>query len=116
MKDGEVILKFKYLLSCTRPRPQEDLDTFKTMVEYQALLRDKLEDGDITESEYWLKEIKFPKNQVHNDISYSISLNLNEEDQLIVENINDSFEISKLVKDLFPDFSCAKMKKKPKKE
>lgn len=116
MKDGEVILKFEDRLSCTGPRPQEDLDAFRTMVEYWARLRDKLEDGKITEAEYWLKEIKFPKNPVHDDNSYSISLNLDEEEQLVGENIDDSDEVADALKDLFPDFSYVKRKRKPKKE
>ena len=116
MKDGEVVLKFEDRLSCTGPRPLEDLDAFKTMVEYWARLRDKLEDGEISESEYWFKEIKFPKNPIHEDNSYSVSLNLDEEDQLVVENIDDSEEVSDALKDLFPDFSYVKRKRKPKKD
>lgn len=116
MKDGEVVLKFEDRLSCTEPRPLEDLDAFKTMVEYWARLRDKLEDGEISESEYWFKEIKFPKNPIHEDNSYSVSLNLDEEDQLVVENIDDSEEVSDALKDLFPDFSYVKRKRKPKKD
>lgn len=116
IKDGEVILKFEDRLSCTGPRPQEDLDAFRTMVEYWARLRDKLEDGEITESEYWLKEIKFPRNPVHEDNSYSGSLNLDDEDQMVVENIDDSDEVADVLKDLFPDFSYVKRKRKPKKE
>ena len=116
MKDGEVVLKFEDRLSCTGPRPLEDLDAFKTMVEYWARLRDKLEDGEISESEYWFKEIKFPKNPIHEDNSYSVSLNLDEEDQLVVENIDDSEKVSDALKDLFPDFSYVKRKRKPKKD
>ena len=116
MKDGEVVLKFEDRLSCTGPRPLEDLDAFKTMVEYWASLRDKLEDGEISESEYWFNEIKFPKNPIHEDNSYSVSLNLDEEDQLVVENIDDSEEVSDALKDLFPDFSYVKRKRKPKKD
>lgn len=116
MKDGEVVLKFEDRLSCTGPRPLEDLDAFKTMVEYWARLRDKLEDGEISESEYCFKEIKFPKNPIHEDNSYSVSLNLDEEDQLVVENIDDSEEVSDALKDLFPDFSYVKRKRKPKKD
>lgn len=86
------------------------------MFEYWAWLRNKLEDKDITEVEYWLKEIKFPKNLIHNDNSYSVSLNLDEEDQLIVENIDDSHEVAKSLKDLFLNFSYANKKRKPKKE
>lgn len=59
MKDGEVVLKFEDRLPSAGPRPQEDLDIFKKMVEYWARLRDKLEDGKITESDYYMKEIRF---------------------------------------------------------
>ena len=55
IKDSEVVLKFENRLSCTGPRPQEDLDSFKKMVEYWARLRDKLDDGEITESDYYKK-------------------------------------------------------------
>lgn len=116
MKDGEVVFKFEERLSCTGPRPQEDLNAFRTMVEYWARLRDKLEDGEITESEYWLKEIKFPRNPTHKDTAYSLSLNLDDEDQMVVENIDDSEEVADALKDLFPDFSYVKRKRKPKKE
>ena len=60
IKDGEVVLKFEERLTSAGPRPQEDLDSFKKMVEYWARLRDKLEDGEITESDYYKKEIRFP--------------------------------------------------------
>ena len=49
MKDGELIFKFEERLPSSGPRPQEDLDTFRKMVEYWARLRDKLEAGEITE-------------------------------------------------------------------
>ena len=85
IKDGEVVLKFEDRLSCTGPRPQEDLDAFKKMVEYWARLRDKLEDGEITESDYYKKEIRFPANPIDNDKSYSVSLDLDDDDQLMVQ-------------------------------
>ena len=119
MKDGELIFKFEERLSCTGPRPQEDLDSFRKMVEYWARLRDRLEDGEITESEYYLKEIKFPMNPVEPDKGYTFSLNLDEDDQLMVQNINedeDAEETAELLKDLFPDFSYVKRKRKPKKD
>ena len=64
IKDGEVVLKFEERLPSAGPRPQEDLDSFKKMVEYWARLRDKLEDGEITESDYYKKEIRFPANPI----------------------------------------------------
>ena len=116
MKDGELIFKFEERLSSTGPRPQEDLDNFRKMVEYWARLRDRLEDGEITESEYYLKEIKFPTNPVDTDKEYTVSLNL-DDDQLMVQNEDDDTEeTAELLKDLFPDFSYVKRKRKPKKD
>ena len=119
MKDGEVVFKFEERLSCTGPRSQEDLDNFRKMVEYWARLRDKLEDGEITESEYYFKEVKFPMNPANPDKGYTVSLNLDDDDQLMVQNVNedeDTEETGELLKDLFPDFSYVKRKRKPKKE
>lgn len=119
MKGGELTFKFEERLSSTGPRLQEDLDNFRKMVEYWARLRDRLEDGEITESEYYLKEIKFPMNPVESDKEYTVSLNLDDDDQLMVQNVNedeDAEETAELLKDLFPDFSYVKRKRKPKKE
>lgn len=119
IKDGEVCFKFEERLPSTGPRLQEDLDNFKKMVEYWALLRDKLEDGEITETEYYLKEIKFPMNPIVPDKEYTVSLNLDDDDQLLVQNMNEDEKTGKtteLLKDLFPDFSYVKRKRKSKKE
>ena len=67
IKGGELSFKFEERLSCTGSCPQEGLDSFRKMVEYWARLRDRLEDGEITESEYYLKEIKFPMNPVDSE-------------------------------------------------
>lgn len=115
MKDGEVVLKFEERLSSTGPRPQEDLDAFKKMVEYWARLRDKLEDGEITESDYYKKEIRFPANPIDNDKSYSVSLDLDDDEQLLVQEMIENEEVAETLKDLFPDFSYVKRKRKPKK-
>ena len=116
MKNGELTFKFEERLASTGPRPQEDLDNFRKMVEYWARLRDRLEDGEITESEYYLKEIKFPMNPVDSDKEYAVSLNL-DDDQLMVQNEDDDTEeTAELLKDLFPDFSYVKRKRKPKKD
>ena len=119
MKDAELTFKFEERLSSTGPRPQEDLDNFRKMVEYWAPLRDRLEDGEITESEYYFKEVRFPKNPVDTDKEYKVSLNLDEDDQLMFQNMNDDEDVeetAELLKDLFPDFSYVKRKRKPKKE
>ena len=119
IKDGEVSFKFEERLPSAGPRPQEDLDNFKKMVEYWTHLRDKLEDGEITETEYYLKEIKFPMNPIDSDKEYTVSLNLDDDNQLLVQNLNEdekAAETAELLKDLFPDFSYVKRKRKPKKE
>ena len=119
IKDGEVCFKFEERLPSAGSRPQEYLDNFQKIVEYWACLRDKLEDGEITESEYYLKEIKFPMNPIELDKEYTGSLNLDDNNQLLVQNLNEDEKAGKtaeLLKDLFPDFSYVKRKRKPKKE
>ncbi len=119
MKNGELTFKFEERLSSTGSRPQEDLDNFRKMVEYWARLRDRLEGGEITESEYYHKEINFPMNPVDPDKEYTISLNLDDDAPLLVQNVNedeDTEETAELLKDLFPDFSYVKRKRKLKKE
>lgn len=89
------------------------------MVEYWARLRDKLENGEITETDYYLKEIKFPMNPIVPDKECTVSLNLDDDDQLLVQNLNEdkkAAETAELLKDLFPDFTYVKRKRKPKKE
>lgn len=86
------------------------------MVEYWARLRDKLEDGEITESDYYKKEIRFPANPIDSDKSYSVSLNLDDDKQLMVQEMIENEEVAEALKDLLPDFSYVKRKRKPKKE
>ena len=53
------------------------------------------------------------------NIEYTISLNLDDDDQLLVQKMNeddDVEEAAELLKDLFPDFSYVKRKRKPKRE
>lgn len=119
MKDGELLFKFEERLPSSDPRPQEDIDNFRKMIEYWAKLRDRLEDGEITESEYYFKEVKFPRNPIEPDKEYTFSLNLDEGDSLLVQNTNEdenAEETAELLKDLFPDFSYVKRKRKPRKD
>lgn len=119
MKDGEVCFKFEERLPSAGPRPQEGLENFRKMVEYWARLREKLEDGEISETEYYLKEVKYPINPTDPNKEYTVSLNLDDDDQLLVQNMDeddDAEETAELLKDLFPDFSYVKRKRKPKKE
>ncbi len=62
MKDREVYFRFVKRLSSVASRSQKDLDNFKKMNEYWVHLRDTRENGGITKTEYYLKEIKFPMN------------------------------------------------------
>ena len=58
-------------------------------------------------------------NPVDTDKEYTVSLNLDDDDQLIVQNMDEdenAKETAELLKDLFPDFSYVKRKRKPKKE
>ena len=119
IKDGEVVLKFEERLPSAGYRPQEDIDSFKKMVEYWARFRDKLENEEISETEYYLKEIKYPMNPTDPNKEYTVSLNLDDDDQLLVQNMDeydDVEETAELLKDLFPDFSYVKRKRRPKKE
>ena len=50
---------------------------------------------------------------------YTVSLNLDNDDQLLVQKMNEddnAEETAELLKDLFPDFSYVKRKRKPKKD
>ena len=81
-----------------------------------ARLRDKLEYNEISETEYYLKEVKYPINPTDPNKEYTVSLNLDDEDQLLVQNMNDNDDAkdtAELLKDLFPDFSYVKRKRKP---
>lgn len=58
-------------------------------------------------------------NPIYPDKEYTVSLNLDDDDQLLVQNMDeydDVEETAELLKDLFPDFSYVKRKRKPKKE
>lgn len=53
------------------------------------------------------------------NIGYTISLNIEDDDLLLVQNMNeddDAEETAELIKNLFPDFSYVKRKRKPKKD
>ena len=58
-------------------------------------------------------------NPTTQNIEYTISLNLDDDDQLPVQKMNeddDVEEAAELLKDFFPDFSYVKRKRKPKRE
>ena len=57
-------------------------------------------------------------NPTYLDKEYTVSLNL-DDNQLLIQKMNkddDAEETAKLLKDLFPDFSYVKRKRKPKRE
>ena len=54
-----------------------------------ARLQDKPEDGEISETEYYLKKENCPMNPTAPNIEYTISLNLDDDDQLLVQNMNE---------------------------
>lgn len=58
-------------------------------------------------------------NPIVPDKEYTVSLNLDDYYQLLVQNMNEkkkAGETAELLKDLFPDFSYLKSKRKPKKD
>lgn len=55
--------------------------TSKKMVEYWTRLRDELKDDEIIETEYFFKEIKFPMDPRNANKEYTVSLNLDDNDQ-----------------------------------
>lgn len=58
-------------------------------------------------------------NPIELDKEYTGSLNLDDNNQLLVQNLNEDEKAGKtaeLLKDLFPDFPYVKRKRKPKKE
>lgn len=119
IKDGEVTFKFEERLPNAGPRLQDDLDHFRKMVEYWARLRDNLEDGEISETEYYLKEIKFPINSADPNKENTISLNLDDNDQLLLQTMikdDEAKRTVKFLKVLFPDFSYIKRERTAKRE
>lgn len=53
---------------------------------------------------------------IDSDKSYYVSLNLDNDDQLMVQEMIKNEKIAEALKDLFSDFSYVKRKRKPKKE
>ena len=70
----------------------------------------------MTESDYYKKEIRFPANPIDSDVSYLVSLNLADDDQMMVQEMLENEEVAEALKDMFPDFSYVKRKRKPKKD
>lgn len=110
-------------LKATGPRPEKDLTAFRTMLENWAKLRDALEDGDILESEYWMKEITFPigntdKNDDYDvDIIGNTAIAFEPNEDIFDGNSTEGHEREEdLLSQLFPKQQNKKRKRKPKKE
>lgn len=66
--------------------------------------------------EYYLKD---STNLTEPNKEYTVSLNLDDNDQLLIQKLNvdgNAEEAPELLKNLFPDFSYVKRKRKAKKE
>ncbi|MBE5926060.1 MAG: helix-turn-helix transcriptional regulator [Lachnospiraceae bacterium] len=115
IKDGMLTLKFDDRLPNATPRPQEDINNFKIAVEHWARLRDKVDDREVSERDYYLKQFRFPANPI--DADNEISLDVNDDEKMIsrYEEL-EAEETAELLKDMMPEFSYVKRKRKPKKE
>lgn len=58
VKNDMLTLRFDDRLPHANPQPQEDIDTFKIAVEHLARLRDKVDTGEASERDYYLKKIQ----------------------------------------------------------
>jgi predicted transcriptional regulators len=75
-------------------------------------------DDEITEIEYYLKEIKVPVNPIAPPPKYTVSLILVDDNQLLVKDLNDAKtgKTTELLKDLCSDFPYVQRNNVPKKE
>lgn len=115
IKDGMLILKFDDRLPNATPHPQEDIDSFKIAVEHWARLRDRVDSREVSERDYYLKQFRFPANPT--DAGDEISLDVNDDEKMIsrYEEL-EAEETAEILKDLTPEFSYVKRKRKRIKE
>lgn len=114
VKDGMLTLKFDDHLPYATPHPEEDINNFKIAVEHWARLRDRVDDGEVSEKDYYLKQFRFPANPINADDE--ISLDVNDDEKMI--NRYEELEAEKtaeLLKDMMPEFSYVKRKRTPRK-
>ena len=123
MKDGELKFIMDERLKATGPRPEKDLLAFRTMLENWAKMRDTLEDGDLLESEYWMKEITFPIGNTDKNNHYDVDIIGNtaiafepDEDIFDGDSTEGHEKEEELLSQLFPELRGKKRKRKPKKE
>ena len=117
VKDGVITLQFDKRLPHANPHPEEDVNNFKIAVEHWAILRDRLDagevTGEVTEQEYYLKQFRFLANQIKSDDE--VSLDVNDDEQMTKRYKElEADETAELLKDLTPEFSYVKRKRKPK--
>ena len=74
VKDGILTLKFDDRLPHANPRPEEDINNFKIAVEHWARLRDRVDDREVSERDYYLKQFRFPANPIGEDDEISLTL------------------------------------------
>lgn len=115
VKDGILTLKFDDRLPHANPRPEEDINNFKIAVEHWARLRDRVDDREVSERDYYLKQFRFPANPIGEDDE--ISLDVNDDEKMICRYEElEAKETAELLINLTPEFSYVKRKRKPKKE
>lgn len=115
VKEGMITLQFDDHLPHANPRPEEELNNFKIAVEHWARLRDRLDAGEVSEKDYYLKKFRFPANPISEDDE--ISLDVDDDEKMICRHEElKAEETAYLLKGLPPEFSYVKRKRKPKKE
>lgn len=114
IKDGVITLQFDDRLPHANPRSEGDINNFKIAVEHWARLRDRLDAGEISEQDYYLKQFRFPANPI--DANDEISLDVNDDEKMISRYEEwEAEKTAELLKDLTPEFSYIKRKRKPRK-
>lgn len=114
VKDGILTLKFDDRLPHANPRPEEDINNFKIAVEHWARLRDRVDDREVSERDYYLKQFRFPANPIGEDDE--ISLDVNDDEKMICRYEElEADETAHLLNGLTPEFSYVKRKRKQKK-
>lgn len=110
-----ITLQFDDRLPHATPRSDEEINNFKIAVEHWTRLRDRLDAEEVAEQEYYLKQYKFPANPIDADDEISLDVN---DDELMTMRYEElkADETAELFKNLMPEFSYVKRKRKPKKQ
>ncbi len=115
VKDGILTLKFDDRLPHATPHAEDDINNFKIAVEHWARLRDKVDNGEVSERDYYLKIFRFPANPISADVEVSLDVDNDEQMAMRYEEL-EADETAYLLKGLTPEFSYIKRKRKPRKE